>query len=135
LYLLDTMVVSEGARQHSSPVVRAWLNNLDPEAQFISVLSLGEIEFGIARLPPTANKRRLETWCTALAPFFAGRILAVDKAVTACWGQRRARARRCLSVVDALIAATALAHGLAVATRNERDFADLGVRVINPWSP
>lgn len=107
---------------------------LDPYAQFISVISIGEIRFGVERLPAGGSKVRLQTWLADVTAMFAGRILPVDLTVCERWGYMRAELGRSLSVSDALIGATALVHGLAVATRNEHHFATFGVRVVNPWT-
>lgn len=128
------MVVSESSKSRPDVRVRDWLRALAPEQQYVSALSLGEIAYGVERLPQGANKQRLQGWSRALRPFFANRILAADLAVADRWSAQRVVIGRSVSVIDSLIAATAQAHDLIVATRNERDFLDLGVRVINPWS-
>jgi len=133
VFILDTMVVSERTKPRPDPKVRAWLDGLDPQQQFISVLSLGEIRFGIDRMAPSANKRRLDIWFDELIPFFAGRILPVDLDVAKRWGRLKHDVGRSVSAADSLIGATALVHKLSVATRNTYDFSDFGVRVINPW--
>lgn len=135
MFILDTMVVSERTKPRPDPHVRTWLSTLDPQQQFISVLSVGEIRFGIDRMPASANKRRLEIWFDELVPFFTGRILPVDLAVAQRWGRLRHDVRRSVSAADSLIGATALVHNLAVATRNVGDFSDFGVGVVNPWAP
>ena len=134
MYLLDTMVVSERSKSRPDPRVRTWLSELPTGQQYVSALSLGEIAFGVERLPPGVNKQRLRMWAAALRPFFANRILAVDLAAAERWASQRVAAARSVAVVDGLIAATAHTRGLIVATRNERDFLDLGVRVVNPWT-
>jgi toxin FitB len=134
VFILDTMVVSERTKPRPNASVRAWLNTLEPASQFVSAISIGEISFGIRRMGSGRDKRRLEAWLSGeLIPLFAGRILSVDVQVAERWGILRHEVGRSLSAADSLIGATALVHGLAVATRNERDFDDLGVRVINPW--
>jgi predicted nucleic acid-binding protein len=135
VFILDTMVVSERTKPRPDANVRAWLNTIEPASQFISAISVGEISFGIRRMPAGRDKQRLEAWLDGeLIPLFAGRILSVDLQVARRWGALRHEVGRSLSAADSLIGATAFVHGLAVATRNERDFADLGVRVVNPWS-
>jgi len=133
VFILDTMVVSERTKTRADPNVCAWLAALDPQQQFISVIAVGEIRFGIDRLQPSASKRHLEIWFDDLIPFFTGRILPIDLAVGQRWGRLRHDAGRSISALDGLIGATALVHNLTVATRNEKHFADLGVRVVNPW--
>jgi predicted nucleic acid-binding protein len=129
------MVVSERTKSRPDARVRAWLSTIDPNTQFISAISIGEIRFGVERLSHSPAKQRLQIWLDDLKSMFAGRVLPVDLAVCERWGHLRARLGRSLSVSDALIGATALVHGLAVATRNEQDFADFGLRVVNPWAP
>lgn len=133
MFILDTMVVSERTKTRPDPTVCTWLAALDPQQQFISVITVGELRFGIDRLQSSVSKRRLEIWFDELIPFFTGRILPVDVAVGQRWGRLRHDAGRSISAVDGLIGATALVHNLTVATRNERHFDHFGVRVINPW--
>jgi toxin FitB len=133
VFILDTMVVSERTKTRPDPNVRAWLDALEPQQQFISVITVGEIRFGIDRMPAGSHQRRLEIWFDELVPFFTGRIIPVDLAVAKRWGRLRHDAGRSVSAADGLIGATAHVHNLAVATRNEHDFSDFGVRVINPW--
>lgn len=132
-YLLDTMVVSERIKSRPDSNVLAWMAVRRPIDFSISVLTIGEILYGIRRLP-AARRARLERWLNQDVPaMFADRILAVDLSVARAWANLRIDAARSLSHVDSLIAATAAAHSLIVVTRNERDFADLGVAVENPW--
>ncbi|MES1197539.1 MAG: type II toxin-antitoxin system VapC family toxin [Pseudomonadota bacterium] len=133
MFLLDTVVVSERTKPRPNPKVSTWLAGLDPQSQFLSVITIGEIRYGVERLPSSANKLRLERWFAELTPFFVGRVLSVDLDVAERWGELRHQVRRTISATDSLIAATADVHNLIVATRNTRDFADLGVRVVNPW--
>ena len=135
MFILDTMVVSERTKSRPDANVCAWLSALDPQQQFISVISVGEIRFGIDRMPVGSHKRRLEIWFDELVSFFTGRTLSVDLAVGKRWGRLRHDAGRSVSVSDALIGATAHMHNLAVATRNEYLFSDFGLHVINPWKP
>jgi predicted nucleic acid-binding protein len=125
--------VSEPTKSRPDPAVCAWLNTIDPNIQFISVVTIGEIRFGVERLPVGPSKRRLEAWLERLKLMFAGRILPVELAVAERWGRLRQEVGRSLSVADALIGASALVHGLRVATRNEWDFKDFGLDVVNPW--
>lgn len=134
MFILDTMVVSERTKPRPDANVRAWLNTLDPASQFISVLSVGEIRFGIDRMPPSKNKQRLDAWLERdLIPFFDDRILPVDLAVAKRWGSLKHSVGRSISAVDGLIGATASVHNCAVAARNVAHFADFGLRVVDPW--
>lgn len=134
--LLDTCVLSELQRPRPDPNVLAWFDEAPEDQLFISVLTLGEIEKGASRLPRGPKRRRIEEWLAELHRDFGDRVLAVDDAVARRWGRLAAAAERsgyALSVVDGLIAATAQQHGMAVVTRNTRDFAHTGIRCINPW--
>ena len=134
-YLLDTNVVSElrkGPRCNRG--VAEWIGGLEDGELFLSVLVAGEIRSGIERI-----RRRdgpgaavLEEWLSALLASHEDRILPVDRRVAGEWG--KLAARRSLSVVDGLLAATALSHGLTLVTRNTRDVAGTGAAVLNPFS-
>ena len=101
---------------------------------FLSVMTLGEIEKGIAlrARKDKAGAASLSRWLDGVRQRFAGRILPVDDAVALEWG--RLSAIRSRPVADALIAATASVSGKIVVTRNVADFADAGVQIINPWA-
>lgn len=137
-YLLDTNVLSEGAKPEPNPGVAGFLQTTSALELAISVLTAGEIRQGIAALDAGARKRRLEQWLsTELLRQFTGRVLPVDEAVALAWGRLAAEGRRSgrpLPVIDGLLLATAEVHGLTFATRNERDCADRGVPVLNPWT-
>ena len=137
MYLLDTNVISElrkvGDGTANSNVV-TWVSSADAGEMFISALTLMELEIGILRVErrDAAQGARLRVWFdTQVCPEFQDRTLSIDGAI----------ARRCArlhvpdpkSERDALIAATALEHGLTVVTRNITDFAATGVSLINPW--
>ena len=137
MYLLDTNVISElrkvGDGKADGAVV-AWVSGIDAGEMFISALTLMELEIGILRVERRDSEQwmRLRAWFeTQVLPEFEDRTISVDAAI----------ARRCArlhvpnpkSERDALIAATALEHGLTVVTRNLEDFAATGVPIINPW--
>jgi predicted nucleic acid-binding protein len=132
-YLLDTNVVSETRRRRPDPRVIRWLEASGPDAHFVSVLTLGEITKGIAqhrrRDPQGAD--RLARWLGGLRTLFTERILVVGDAEATRWGDLAGRAE--LPVIDGLIAATALVHDLTLVTRNTRDFALTGARLLDPW--
>ena len=137
MYLLDTNVISELRKVgdgKAAPEVVAWFTDLDASHAFISALTLMEIEFGILRLarrdPVQAGHLRL--WFdTRVLPEFAGRCLPVDMAVALRCARLHVPDPR--SERDALIAATALVHGMVVVTRNVDDFAMMGVPLLDPW--
>jgi hypothetical protein len=133
-YLLDTNIISEvrkGAKCDAS--VAAWYDSIDDAEIFLSVLVLGEIRKGVERARPSdpAQARALEKWLTTVAESFAEHVLTVDQAVADEWG--RMGAKRPVSTVDALLAATAKVHGMTLATRNVSDVADLGADFVNPF--
>ena len=135
MYLFDTNLVSELRKDHKAdPHVLAWARGVKRSSMFLSVISLRELETGvllIERRDPTQGAA-LRSWLNnTVAVKFAGRILPVDETVALRAAQLYIPNPRPES--DALIAATALVHGLIVATRNVSDFEPTGVRVINPW--
>ncbi len=136
-YLLDTNVVSELiARQPNEGVVR-WIDGLDPGGVYLGVITIGEISKGVERLPDSPRKETLREWLTdSLKLRFEGRILEIDVAVMLTWGALMARLEkrgRKMSAMDSLIAALALSHDLTLATRNESDFENAEITVVNPW--
>jgi len=136
-YLLDTCLISELVKKEPNQAVVSWLDEQDEQALFLSVLNLGELQKGICKLPDGAKKVELQAWLTLdLVERFTGRIIDIDMNTALCWGRLQGEAKRSgekLPVMDALIAATALAHGLAVVTRNVKDMERCGIRVCNPW--
>jgi predicted nucleic acid-binding protein len=135
MYILDTNVVSELRKaKKGHPNVKKWAQPLPSDNLYISVISVLELEIGILLIERRDKEQGaiLRTWMDRhVLPTFSGRILAIDTAV----------AQRCAALHvpnprsdrDALIAATALVHGLTVATRNVADFEHMGVGVLNPW--
>jgi len=136
-FLIDTNVLSEGARPVPDQRVATWLQAQPPLDLAISVLTLGEVERGIDLLPVGRRRAALEAWISKDLPIqFQGRVLVVDEAVAREWGRLSVRSRtsgRHLPVVDGLLLATASVHGLTLVTRNESDCAARGVDVLNPW--
>jgi predicted nucleic acid-binding protein len=136
-FLLDTNTVSELVSVKPDQRVLDWMEAADENRLFLSVMTLGEIRQGVAALPQSKKRTRLETWLEVdLQSRFAGRILAIDGAVADRWGWIMAQAQlkgMTLPVVDGLLAATALHHNLTAVTRNVSDFAVAGLSVINPW--
>lgn len=136
-YLLDTNVLSEAVKPEAAAGVTEFLGTTSALQLAISVLTIGEIRKGVMVLPAGRRRSRLEEWLSfSLVRQFTGRVLAVDEAVSLAWGRLSAEGRRSgrrLPVIDGLLLATAQAHGLTLVTRNERDCADRGVPVLNPW--
>jgi predicted nucleic acid-binding protein len=136
-YLLDTNVISElrktGDGKADTRVV-AWIDAADAENFFISAITILELERGVLGIQrrDAAQGARLRAWLdNHVRPEFAGRVLPADDPIATRCAHLHIPDRR--NEVDALIAATALVHGLTVATRNVRDFEGTGVVVVNPW--
>jgi hypothetical protein len=132
--LLDTNVLSELVRPKPDPKVQAFVRaQTDP---LISALTIHELVFGAERASDPARRAKLIAWVTAIQSQFAGRIVDIDANVAEQAGRLRASAASQganTDPIDALIATCANVRGDAVATRNVRDFAPLGVTVIDPW--
>jgi len=136
-FLLDTNCISELVRPKPEPRVMEWMEAVDETILYLSVLTVGEIRKGLAGLPQSKRRTHLETWLEVeLQARFAGRIVPIDAAVADRWGLVAAEAKRkgkTLSVIDGLLAATAIHHNLTVVSRNARDFTNTQVPVLNPW--
>lgn len=138
-YLLDTCLLSELIKPRPDPWVIAWVGLQNESQLYLSVLTLGELRKGVERLKDGRKRVRLAQWLDGeLKPRFAGRLLAVDEDVVERWGIVCAQANArglAVPVIDGLIAATALVHGMTVVTRNVSDIQVSGAQVFNPWSP
>ena len=133
-FLLDTNVISELRKGRRADVnVMSWVTPIDADDLFLSVLTLSEIRRGIERVArrDAAQARVLEAWLQRVLRQYGPRLMVVDAAVADTWG--RVSATTSLPVVDGLLAATAIVHGLTVATRNVKDIRRTGVPVINPF--
>ena len=132
-FLVDANVLSELTREAPDPRVVRWLREHERDL-VVSPIVLGEIEYGILLLPSGKRRARLQHW------FSQGiqRIhsLELDQAVAAVWARMLVKLKKAgaaMPIKDSLIAATALAHQLTVATRNTRDFRNAGVALVNPF--
>jgi predicted nucleic acid-binding protein len=134
-YLIDTNALSELRRRDPDDNVVRWMADRPATTLYLSVLTLGELRKGVEGLPDGDRKRRLLDWLEVELPaYFAGRILPVDASVADRWGRLLAQAGRPLPAIDSLLAATALAHGLTLVTRNLRDFQHPDLTVLDPWT-
>lgn len=131
-YLLDTNVVSEFRKIRPHGAVVAWLETQQNEQLFLSAVTIGELQAGVerARRQDTAKANEIEAWLSELPALY--QVLPMDVACFREWARLMDRRTSSLSE-DAMIAATARIHGLIVATRNERDFAQLNARILNPF--
>lgn len=136
MIVLDTNVVSEVMRPAPNPVVLRWLNAQSGASLYLASVTLAELLFGIAALPPGARKDRLAEALDGLLALFPRRVLPFDQEAARRFASMAANARaagRPLPTADGYLAATAAAHGFAVATRNVAHFMDTGVQVVNHW--
>jgi toxin FitB len=136
-FLLDTCVISESTRPRAAAKVMRWLDARAPESLFLSVVSVTELEQGIARLDGSPQARKLDSWLTqSVLPQFETRVLDVDIPVARRWGRLLGGGKRRGEpppVVDALLAATAIEHALTFVTRNVADFERFDLHLFNPW--
>jgi hypothetical protein len=137
--LVDTNVVSEFARARPSATVRVWFNSQLPEELFLCAPVLAELRYGIERLPAGRRRAILEEAVSRIvSEGFPDRILPLDRDAAQEFGRivaTRDRRGRRISTMDGLIAAIAAVHGATIATRDVSDFADLGLKIINPFEP
>ncbi len=137
MYVLDTNVVSElrkSKRGRADPSVVAWAHATPTTGLFLSVITVLELEEGILLVERRDRRqgRMLREWFdSSVLPAFSGRILPVDEAVARVCAGLHVPDRR--GERDALIAATAIVHGMTVVTRNVQDFEPTGVRFLDPW--
>jgi predicted nucleic acid-binding protein len=135
-YLIDTNVISEirkGARCDAN--VARWIGAVDQSSLYLSVLVVGEIRRGIAKLAARdmAQSRALGDWLATILRAFQGRLLPVSTDVAITWGSMSAA--RTYPVIDALLAATARVHDLTLVTRNVADLDGSGAKLLNPFVP
>ena len=137
-FLLDTNVVSEWVKVRPEPRVVAWLSDVDEDRVFLSVVTLGEIRYGVERLPAGRRRDRLDDWVRRELPLrFEGRVLLIDEAIAHAWGAivaGRERAGHAIGAMDAYFAATAEVHELTLATRNVSDFKTSVKKLFDPWA-
>lgn len=139
MYVLDTNVVSELRKVHAGkadPNVSAWVAGVDASDLFVSTITLLELEMGVLSIERKAPSQGalLRSWMNNhVLPEFSNRTLPVDAAVALRCAKLHAPNKQ--AERDALIAASALVHGMTVVTRNVADFETTGVALLNPWKP
>lgn len=138
-YLLDTCMISELTKREPEENVLRWIEGVDESFLYISVLTLGEIRKGIVKLPDLAKKTALKEWLqNDVRQRFEGRIISISIDIAEIWGKIQGTAEQKgnkLPAIDSLIAATAIANGLKVVTRNTTDIERAGAMTYNPWEP
>ena len=136
--IIDTNIFSEYLKERPNESVIAWMNSVPTEEQFTTAVCVGEVRKGLVRMTDGRRRRSMEETANRLFfDVFAGRILPFDFQSAELFGEifeARRRSGGSHSVEDCMIAAIAKAHGMAVATRNVRDFEGTGVDVIDPWA-
>lgn len=136
-FLLDTNVVSEWTKPHPNPGVVQWLETVNEDEVFLSVVTFAELRHGIERLAAGARRRKLDQWLRSELPArFEGRIALIDGAIADEWGRlvaQREISGKSIHAMDAFIAATARVHGLTLVTRNVSDFSASVKTLVNPW--
>lgn len=137
-WLLDTNVIATLINPNGAPTVKAWAGSQTEETLFLSVLTLGEYDKGIHNLASDhPHRSRYAAARDALEARFVGRILPVDDSVVRSWGRISGAVKRetgqAPSVIDTLLAATAIERDLFLVTRNIRDVQSSGAAIFNPW--
>ena len=133
-YIVDANVRSEATKPAPDLRVVGWLRNHERNLA-VNPIILGELEYGILLLPASRRRSQLEQWFTATVTRL--RVLDFDTATAGAWARLLARLKKqgnAMPIKDSLIAATAMAHSLTVATRNMNDFRNAGVAVENPFA-
>lgn len=136
-YLLDTCVISEVTKDRPDASVISWYEARDETRLYLSVITMGEIEKGIYRMPRSRKRTRLESWFyDAVIPGFQGRILEIGQGTMSTWAKLNVD----LSTkgilrpsFDSLLEATAVEHNLTFVTRNVQNFQQSAATILNPW--
>jgi len=133
--MLDTNVISELQKPNCNQNVKSFSEEIHWEDMYLSVITVGELCYGVEKLPSGKKKHDLSVWLyTKLPEWFNGRIFEIDTEVIIEWGKIRAVTERQLPVADSLIAACAITNNSFLVTRNTKDFEDIeGINLLNPW--
>ena len=136
-YLLDTNIISELISKSPNQKVLDFIRSLNEENLYLSVITIGEIKSGIEKLQNGRKKEALLHWLeNELLVRFYGRIIPIDTDVMLKWGTIQNRLKQIgkpLPIMDSLIGATAEVHNFVLVTRNEKDFQNLDIEIVNPF--
>ena len=133
-YLIDTNVICETIKRTPNTNVTKWFKSIRNEDLYISVLTLGEIRKGLAKINDLDKKKKIYLWLEQdLVSWFNERILPIDINVATKWGVVCTEMVKSTPIIDSLIASTALQFDLILVTRNTKDFCYQGLKVINPF--
>jgi len=134
-YLLDTNIISELIKKTPHPSVLKWIDTIDNDKLYISVITLGEIRKGITGIQASERQEKISHWLEVELPaYFEERILNIDVNVADMWGRLQSKKKGyILPAIDGLLAATAHVNGFALVTRNTKDFIHTSIEMINPW--
>jgi toxin FitB len=136
-YLLDTCMLVEFARRKPEMKVIRWMNSVDQNELFVSVISIGEMQRGIIRMPDSQHRTLLLAWVSrGLVERLKDHILPLDTETLVIWGSLTARRNgtgQPMGTLESLIAASALRHNMTLVTRFAQEYFQSGVSVLNPW--
>ncbi|MCA1636913.1 MAG: type II toxin-antitoxin system VapC family toxin [Acidobacteria bacterium] len=137
MFLLDTCIISEPKKKRPSKRVLEWLDAQDESKLYLSVLTVGEIRKGIAKLESSRKKAELEKWLEKLRMRFSRRILPLSEKTFLVWGKMYGEFERkgvVRPAFDSLLEATALENDMIFVTRNVKNFHHSQVTILNPWA-
>ncbi|MFT4060417.1 MAG: type II toxin-antitoxin system VapC family toxin [Legionella sp.] len=134
-YLLDTNVISELVKPTPNERVLRWIDGINSDQLYLSVISIGEIRKGVAKILDPRRQEKISQWLEVELPdYFEERILNINLTIADMWGQLQSKNKGyMLPAIDGLIAATAQVHNLTLVTRNTKDFNQVSINIINPW--
>ena len=139
-YLLDTNIISEFVSKKPNQKVLDYINSLDESDIYLSVITLGEIRFGIEKLDREKQKKKIKNlshWLNNdLMQRFEGRVLDIDLEIMLKWGEVNAQLQKVgkpMPIMDSLIASSCLAKDFVLITRNEKDFYSFEMEMVNPF--
>lgn len=135
-YLLDTCLLSELVKASPEPAVLSWMGERKDHELCVSAMTIAELHRGIEKLAVSRRRQDLMAWLQQLEAGFEERVLPFTSQTAHAWAKMCAQAESAgkpMAAFDSIIAATAVAHGLCLVTRNVRDFAQASVDVLNPW--